>query len=402
MANPTILDSVVDEFGEFGLGLFSNMVPAEENTEYEVVAFIVVAGVFYYGNMVEVTTIKLEKLMITPILPVVNIGDTVQFTVWGYYSDGTIVNVTSICSYLEIDYALFIPVFEEEGMFTVVPTTGSGVVATVNSVGLATGVSGGLAKIKIEIAGLIEYAVMGVQPVNGTVDIGGAWNGELAPGTVVPNLLSLGLVISSPMLVGTSQQAQVIAHYDNGTQGILFPSEVTWTSSDTTVATVDTDGLIVTIKVGLTFIRVTYKVLTSPETEFTTILMLRVENVEETGIVREEENYQYIPLKPNPNQFFRVTVSANETRSLDINFLLSWNEEAQYWVMSLMKPSTGEYYVDSIPLLSGKLPTYNLLKLYSYLDIGSCYIVDISGKGTGKPDNTNLGIDYVMLWGYTE
>ena len=60
------------------------------------------------------------------------------------------------------------------------------------------------------------------------------------------------------------------------------------------------------------------------------------------------------------------------------------------------------YYVDDIPLLAGEQSMKNILRLYSYLDIGSCYIIDISGKGTGKPDLYNLGIDFVMLWGYTE
>jgi hypothetical protein len=55
-----------------------------------------------------------------------------------------------------------------------------------------------------------------------------------------------------------------------------------------------------------------------------------------------------------------------------------------------------------VPLFVGQGSMINILKIYSYLDIGSCYILDISNKGTGKPNANDLGIDFVMLWGYTE
>ena len=405
MSDPTINDLTVyeDNASGFGIGLFYNVIPANQNSVYSFRAYAIDEdGNVYYGDTIEVTTIVLDHIVVTPVLPVILIGNTVQFQVIGYYTDGTILDVTNICSYLEIDYALFEPVPEVAGQFTVVMTSGSGVVASVNNTGLTTGLSGGLAKIKISIDNIIQYALVAVQPEGGTVDIGGGWDGGVAPGTVVPDIISLGLIITSPMLVGGSQQAQVVAYYDDGSQSILNPLSVTWLSSNVLVATIDSSGLIVGIAAGLSFIRASYEVYSSPDTIFTTLLMLKVEALGDNIVAGQLIPYQYIPLQPAPNQSFRSTLAASAVKSIDLNFNLSWNGQAGYWVMTLSNPATGDYYVDSIPLFAGISPTMNLLKQYSYLDIGSCYIINISGKGLEVPDDTNLGIDFIMLWGYTE
>jgi len=224
----------------------------------------------------------------------------------------------------------------------------------------------------------------------------------LTPGTVIPNIIGIELIIDSSMYVTLSQQALLYGEYDDSpsTTSLMNNRDAEWSSSDPTVATIDENGLIVAIAVGVTFIKVSYTTTDSPEITYTSMAMLRVEAQE--GLVTMGQPYQYIPLSPDPNQSFRLTVAASEDKSVELDFNLRWNSETECWYMTLSDPIEQEYYVDDVPLLAGEQSMKNILKLYSYLDIGSCYIIDISGKGTGKPDLYNLGIDFVMLWGYTE
>jgi uncharacterized protein YjdB len=196
----------------------------------------------------------------------------------------------------------------------------------------------------------------------------------------------------STMIVGSSQQTGAIGNY-NFDREINLTQSVTWVSSNTDVATIDSNGLIVAHAVGITFIRATYG-------STSTYIMLKVEEASTVLTVTGLYSYQQIPLTPDPNQTFSCTLKV-DGKNIPINFRLHWNIQAQYWAMTLIN-SDGTYYVDSIPLIAGVQPAINLLQPYSYLKIGSCYIINISGINSDYPTSENLGIDYIMLWGDTE
>jgi hypothetical protein len=209
-----------------------------------------------------------------------------------------------------------------------------------------------------------------------------------------PVLTSIGIAsLTSPMLVNSSQQATGIGYYSDGSQAIITLL-ITWTSSNLVVATINKNGVVVALLNGLTFIKATYE-------GFTAQVMIRVDEITNSALIGETVNLQQIPLSPDPNQSFRSTLTV-DGKNIDLNFQLRWNAQARYWAMTIIDPLTGDYLVDSIPLSAGVQPTVNLLQPYRYLKIGSCYIVNISNLPSEYPNDTNLGVDYIMLWGDTE
>ena len=68
---------------------------------------------------------------------------------------------------------------------------------------------------------------------------------------------------------------------------------------------------------------------------------------------------------------------------------------AGYWVLTIIDPATGEIKIDSIPLLPG----YNILSQQSYMKIGSAYLVNASNAEAEYPTDSNLGTDFVLVWG---
>ena len=385
-----------------GTANFSKVIGAATNKYYLVKAYVDYRGHTYYGESVLVSTIVLTGITVTPVLPEINIGQTVQLTVVGTYSDSSVVDITNSSFYSAEDLAEFIPIEGQAGAFNVISTTGQ-IIASVSSGGLIVGMSAGLAKIFIYASEYkTSYNLVVVQPDEGTVDVGGIWDGEIAPGTILPNTNAISIIMDEVMYEGDSQQAYLLGMFDDSpeTEAYVSNFDAVWSSSNTDVATVDVGGLIIGVAAGITFIKAVYTLEDSPVQTFTTMVMLRVEAKEGQWVIGQ--TYQYIPLMPIPNQLFRTTIATSKDRSIDLNIFLCWNKETICWEMTISDPISEEYYVDSIPLFVGEDSMFNLLRLYQYLNIGSCYIVDISGKGTGKPALNNLGVDFLMVWGYTE
>jgi hypothetical protein len=385
-----------------GTANFSKVIGAATNKYYLVKAYVDYRGHTYYGESVLVSTIVLTGITVTPVLPEISIGQTVQLTVVGTYSDSSVVDITNSSFYSAEDLAEFIPIEGQAGAFNVISTTGQ-IIASVSSGGLIVGMSAGLAKIFIYASEYkTSYNLVVVQPDEGTVDVGGIWDGEIAPGTILPNTNAISIIMDEVMYEGDSQQAYLLGMFDDSpeTEAYVSNFDAVWSSSNTEIATVDAGGLIIGVAAGITFIKAVYTLEDSPVQTFTTMVMLRVEAKEGQWVIGQ--TYQYIPLMPIPNQLFRTTIATSKDRSIDLNIFLCWNKETICWEMTISDPISEEYYVDSIPLFVGEDSMFNLLRLYQYLNIGSCYIVDISGKGTGKPALNNLGVDFLMVWGYTE
>jgi hypothetical protein len=109
---------------------------------------------------------------------------------------------------------------------------------------------------------------------------------------------------------------------------------------------------------------------------------------------------QKIPLDNSPNQTFQCTLTVG-SRNITLSFKLCYNEMAGYWCMTITDPITGSLILDSIPLITGQNPAANILEPHAYLDIGSAFIVNVSGSPMDFPDDTNLGTDFVLIWGET-
>jgi hypothetical protein len=110
-------------------------------------------------------------------------------------------------------------------------------------------------------------------------------------------------------------------------------------------------------------------------------------------------NAQVIPLNSDPNQTFQVSLGI-DGGTVTIVITLRFNEIAQYWVATI-RNLQGNLILDSVPLLTGDFPAGNILGQFSYLFIGSAFIVNVSGVNKPYPDDTDLGTDFILAWGNT-
>ena len=103
-----------------------------------------------------------------------------------------------------------------------------------------------------------------------------------------------------------------------------------------------------------------------------------------------------VPLTTSPNQTFTSTIPV-DGKKIKFNFFLRYNTEAQYWFLDISN-SSNISLLASINLVCG----LNLLEQYSYLNIGSAYIVKVdSSLVDDSPNEYNLGSTFVLLWGDT-
>lgn len=106
-----------------------------------------------------------------------------------------------------------------------------------------------------------------------------------------------------------------------------------------------------------------------------------------------------VPLTPSMNQSFSITLPIdNANVKLQLSF--TYNNPGQYWFMSITQ--NGQLLLDAIPLLTGNYPAGNILHQYSYLGIGSAYIVPATNSGWNDANFDNLGTDFLLVWNDTE
>lgn len=108
-----------------------------------------------------------------------------------------------------------------------------------------------------------------------------------------------------------------------------------------------------------------------------------------------------IPLTNNPNQTFRVTVPLGDENK-DVTVRLNFNEEANYWLMSLSDSVTEQSIFVNLPLLSSRYYYCNMITQLDYMNIGSIYIIPIELSNNSAPDSFDLGTKYIMVWGENE
>jgi uncharacterized protein YjdB len=167
----------------------------------------------------------ITSIAVTPGMPSIQVGATLQLTATATYSDGSTANVTS----------------------TVTWSSSSAAIATVNASGLATGVAAGSATITATQSG-----------VNGTSALAVT---ALPP--PVKTLTSIAVTPAAPSITaGATQQFTATGTYsDNSTANIT--SSVTWTSGTTSVATINAAGLATAVSAGSSTITATLSGISS-------------------------------------------------------------------------------------------------------------------------------------------
>lgn len=142
----------------------------------------------------------LTTVGVAPSTPSVAVGKTQQMTATGTYDNGSTNNITDSASWASSDVSI----------------------ATVTSTGLMTGVASGTATISATLDGV---------------------SGSTTVTVTVANLASISVTPSSQSISsGQTQQYTAIGVLQNGTTVNLTDS-VTWTSSNTTAARIDSSGL---------------------------------------------------------------------------------------------------------------------------------------------------------------
>lgn len=151
----------------------------------------------------------LTTVSIGPSTPSIAVRKTQQMSATGTYSDSSTGTITNSASWSTSDIAI----------------------ATVSSAGLVTGVASGSATISATLDGI---------------------SGSTTVNVVTANLASISITPTSPSISsGSTQQFTAIGILQDGTTTDLT-SSVTWTSSNTAVATIDSSGLATALTVSST------------------------------------------------------------------------------------------------------------------------------------------------------
>ena len=108
-----------------------------------------------------------------------------------------------------------------------------------------------------------------------------------------------------------------------------------------------------------------------------------------------------IPLNPYPNQKFQCRVPINGTNK-NFEFGLWYNEQAGYWLLSLIDVDTETLIFDNLPLLSSGIYFHDILHQLDYKRIGMCMVVPVINDKRSMPNDKNLGSGYIMIWGDNE
>ena len=99
-----------------------------------------------------------------------------------------------------------------------------------------------------------------------------------------------------------------------------------------------------------------------------------------------------IPIKSTPNYKFSTKIPIGG-QSLILQFDIQYNELADYWILDV-GDNNGRALLSCLPIV----PTQNILEQYTYLQIGSAYIVPAQTIREQWPTRHTLGVDWYLLW----
>ncbi|RTL13412.1 MAG: hypothetical protein EKK54_00020 [Neisseriaceae bacterium] len=185
-----------------------------------------VSGVSSAPMALTVTNATLSSIAVTPNTKTLPLGITQQYTAMGTFSDGTSLNITSSVSWSSNNTA----------------------VATISASGLATPVAAGNTNIKASVGNVTSPAV------------------SLTVSSAALNSISVTSTTGFSSPLGVNTQLTATGNFSDGTTQDLT-SQVTWSSSSTSVATVSnvagSNGLVIPVSVGTTNITATLNATSS-------------------------------------------------------------------------------------------------------------------------------------------
>ncbi len=105
------------------------------------------------------------------------------------------------------------------------------------------------------------------------------------------------------------------------------------------------------------------------------------------------QNPYVLPVTSQPNQTFKTVLPLGE-RNVELTIGLSFREVPGYWTMDITGKD-GVMLLSNLPLLKGG----NLLAQYGYLGLGYLTVVEVNPTGAEYPGASQLGSDFVLVWG---
>lgn len=109
-----------------------------------------------------------------------------------------------------------------------------------------------------------------------------------------------------------------------------------------------------------------------------------------------------IPLIPSTNQSMTCTLPVDD-ENITLHFNFAYNRLGGYWFFSITEMPEKVLLIDAAPLVTGLSPAANLLRQFSYMEIGSAYVVPANDDFIRNiPGFENLGVDYYLYWSDTE
>lgn len=103
-----------------------------------------------------------------------------------------------------------------------------------------------------------------------------------------------------------------------------------------------------------------------------------------------------IPITSAPNQTFNCKIPI-DGKNITIYFFARFNEISGYWLITL-SDEKGKDYVTNLPVL----PAENILEQFSYLAIGSAFILKSEAVKEQWPSGDTLGSDWYLVWSDTD
>jgi len=223
------------------------------------------------GNATLTVLPVLVSIEVTPITASIAKGQTQQFTATGTYSDDSTQDITSTCSW----------------------SSSNLIIATINTTGLATGVGQGTVTITASQEGVGGTATLTVMPP------------VLESIEITPSTATIG--------IGQTQQFTATAIYsDSSTEDIT--SDSLWSSSNDSVASIDTNALAAALTEGITTITAEFEGMTDTATLTVTLpVLISIEITPSPASVGVDQTQQ-----------FTATGTYSDSSTQDITSTCSW------------------------------------------------------------------------------
>jgi phage tail sheath protein FI len=244
--------------------------------------------------VVSVTSATLKSITISPAAVTTNAGETVQLAAAANYSDNTSPDITSIAV-----WASATPAAVTFGSSTAVP--------------LSAG----------------EFLAVAKGSSNVTAALASAWSiattsAPLAVTVNAPEITSAGIVpgdATVPLNAGALLPAFTVAPVYSAATGGVAGTASDWTSSDETVATIDSGGKVTLVNAGITTITALYTPTagTGNPMNLTTTLTVKSADLESISVTP-----QTISLAAGLTQQLTATAVFNDGTSVDITSVADW------------------------------------------------------------------------------